>query len=85
MMSRDPKALEVNKPASACIGLVFLTDIPKRPAVKLYDYVVIQTYPAGQYTYMPVSDVRKTIRQFSAGLDTAIKPNLDSLLRATQP
>jgi hypothetical protein len=77
-LSRDPKAMEVNKPASACIGLVFLTDIPKRPAVKLYDYVVIQAYPAGEYTYMPVADVRKTIRKFSAGLDTAIKLNLET-------
>jgi hypothetical protein len=77
-LTRDSKAIELNKPASACIGLVFLTDIPKRPAVKPYDYVVIQAYPAGQYTYTPVADVRKTLRKFSAGLDTAIKLNLEA-------
>lgn len=77
-LTRDPQAMEVNKPASAGIGLVFLTDIPKRPAVKLYDYVVLQAYPAGQYTYTPAADVRKTLRKFSAGLDTAIKLNLEA-------
>jgi hypothetical protein len=30
-------------------------------------------YPAGQYVYSPVANVRKTIRKFSAGLDTAVK------------
>src|SRR5580704_17137575 len=29
--SRDPNRLELNQPASLCIGPVFLTDVPKRP------------------------------------------------------
>jgi hypothetical protein len=72
----DPHAVEVNSPGTPCFGLVFLTDIPKRPTVKPYDYVVIQAYPAGQYVYTPVPTVQKTIRRFAAGLPTAVALNL---------
>lgn len=84
-VTRDPKVMELNKPASPCIGVVFLTDVPKRPAVKLYDYVVLQAYPCGQFNYVPVVGVQKVIRKFSAGIDTAVKLNLDLQPRATAP
>ncbi len=84
-LSRDPKVMELSKPASPCVGVVFLTDIPKRPAVKLYDYVVLQAYPCGQFNYVPVVGVQKAIRKFSAGIDTAVKLNLDSQPRVTPP
>jgi len=71
-VKRDPKLLERDEPASPCIGTIFLTDIPKRPRAKLYEYVVLQAYPAGNYTYIPVPGVEKTIRKFAAGLDTAV-------------
>jgi hypothetical protein len=77
-VSRDSKTLEVNEPGAACIGIVFLTDIPKRPTPKLYDYVVIQGYPVGQHTYTSVPGVQKTVRGFSAGLETAIRMNLEA-------
>jgi hypothetical protein len=72
----EPHAVEANEPGAACIGLVFLTDIPKRPSVKLYDYVVIQAYPAGTYIYSPVPTVQKPLRKFAAGLPTAVALNL---------
>ena len=75
-VKRDSNAFEVNEPGAACVGIVFLTHFPKRPSVKLYDYVVIQGYPVGQHTYTSVPGVQKTVRKFSAGLDTAIKMNL---------
>lgn len=78
LVTRDAKALELNEPGAACIGPVFLTDYPKRPPVKLYDYVVIQGYPVGKHTYTSVPGVPKTIRGFSAGLDTAIRLNLEA-------
>jgi len=78
LVSRDPKLLERSEPASPCVGTVLLTDFPKRPAVKLYDYVVIQGYPAGEYRYVPVPGVEKSIRRFSGGLDSAVKFNLES-------
>ncbi|MDB6020244.1 MAG: hypothetical protein JWQ04_101 [Pedosphaera sp.] len=74
--TRDPNAVEAREPDSPCIGLVFVTDIPKKPAVNLYDYVVLHAYPAGQYVYTPVAPVQKIIRKFSAGLDTAVKLSL---------
>ncbi|HWW02560.1 MAG TPA: chitobiase/beta-hexosaminidase C-terminal domain-containing protein [Candidatus Acidoferrum sp.] len=71
--SRDPAVLELNEPGTACIGLVFLTDIPQRPKVNNHDYVVIIGYPAGQYVYSPAPNVGKTIRKYCAGLDTAVR------------
>jgi hypothetical protein len=77
-VNRDAAAVEENRAGAPCIGLVFLTDIPKRPAVKLYDYVTIQGYPAGSYTYKPVPGVEKKIRRFAAGVPTAVKLTLES-------
>jgi hypothetical protein len=75
-VKRDTGLLERNEPASPCIGTILLTDFPKRPAVKLYDYVLLQAYPAGQYLYTPVPGVEKLLRKFSGGLDTAVKLRL---------
>jgi hypothetical protein len=69
----ETKTAEVNEPGSACFGLILLTDFPKRPPVNQYDYVIIQAYPAGEYSYVPVPPITKTIRRFSAGLETAVK------------
>ena len=74
--NRPPNLVEEKAPGSACVGLLFLTDIPKRPAVKLYDYVIIQAYPAGEYRYEPVPNVTKTIRKFSARLENAVQSYL---------
>jgi hypothetical protein len=74
--SRPPNLVEEKTPGSVCVGLVFLADIPKRPAVKAYDYVIIEAYPAGQYVYAPLPDVNKTIRRFSAKIEGALQLNL---------
>jgi hypothetical protein len=76
--SRNPAVLEQQEPGTPCIGLVFLKNIPQRPKVKIFDYVIIMGYPAGQYVYMPIPNVEKTIRKFSASLDAAIKLNLQA-------
>ena len=76
LVKRDSKLLERSAPASPCIGTVLLTDFPSRPAVKLYDYVLLQAYPAGEYLYTPVPGVEKQIRKFAGGLDTAVKIKL---------
>src|SRR5664279_3200560 len=47
--SLPPNLVEQNSPGAVCVGLVLVTDIPKRPVVKAYDYVIFQVYPAGQY------------------------------------
>ena len=74
----DPKVVETTEPDAPCVGTVFLTDIPKRPVVNRYDYVVIHGYPAGHYTYSPAPTVTKTVRRFSAGLETAVALNMKS-------
>lgn len=75
---RNTTVLELNEPGTPCIGLAFLTDIPKRQTVKQFDYVILMGYPAGQYVYTPAPNVQKTIRKFAAGLETAVKLNLQS-------
>jgi hypothetical protein len=76
--TRPANLIEEKTPGSPCVGLVFLADIPKRPAVKLYDYVIIEAYPAGEYVYEAVPTVTKTVRRFSAQLETAVDWNLAS-------
>lgn len=75
---RNPDVLELNEPGTPCIGLAFLTDIPKRQKVKQFDYVILMGYPAGQYIYTPAPNVKKTIRKFAAGLETAVRLSLQS-------
>ena len=76
--SRAENLLEENKPGANCIGLVFLTHLPKGKKFKpaQYDYVIIEGYPAGQYTYTSVGSVQRTVRQFSASLNAAVNWNL---------
>jgi len=64
---------EPDQPGAPCVGLVYLTDLPKRPPVKLYDYVTLRAYPAGEHAYVPVKGVAKTIRQFAVRLSTAVR------------
>jgi uncharacterized repeat protein (TIGR03806 family) len=75
---RPAALVEGAAPDSIAVGLLFLTDIPKRPAVHQYDYVTQHGYPAGHYIYVPVPGVTKTIRRFAAGLETAVRLNLQS-------
>jgi hypothetical protein len=77
-VSLPPNLVEEKIPGSVCVGLVMVTDIPKKPAVNPYDYVILEAYPAGQYLYAPVPNVKKNIRRFSVGLLTAVKINLDA-------
>lgn len=79
--TRPPNLVEAREPGCACVGLVFLTALPKsRSKLKplLYDYVVIQGYPAGQCTYTSVGTIERTVRRFSASLPTAIRINRDA-------
>jgi hypothetical protein len=85
--SRPGNQVEGREPEAVCVGVVFLTDIPKgrrataRP--KPLDYVILLGYPAGQYTYTSVGTVQKTVRRFSANLLTAVKWNVDAAEKQT--
>jgi hypothetical protein len=72
--SRADNLVESTEPNALCIGTVFLTDLP-RGKPHQYDYVVISGYPMGQYNYRSVGSVTKTVRRFSASLESAIKWN----------
>jgi hypothetical protein len=73
MAHRNPAALELNQPGTPCLGVVYLTDLPRRPKPKVSEYVVITGYPAGTYVYTAAPGVAKPIRKFAAGLDTAVR------------
>ncbi len=72
--------VEGHEPGSVCVGPVFVTDLPRsrRLKPKLYDYVIIEGYPAGRYIYTSVGDVRRTVRRFSAVLEKAVEWNLQN-------
>jgi hypothetical protein len=76
---RATNAIEGTQAGTVCIGLVFLTDLPRSPGVKprVYDYVNLEAFPAGNYTYVSVGDVRRTVRRFSSKLPKAVEWNFD--------
>jgi|SRR5581483_497161 len=84
-LQSDPTGVETRQSDATAIGLVFLTDFPKRPPVKQYDYVVICGYPAGAQDYTPAPGVHKTLRRFAASLDRAVKLNLAAPAALAQP
>ena len=76
--TRTPNLIESNEAGSICVGNVLLTDVPKARGKKpkLYDYVILLAYPAGQQTYTSVGTVTKTVRRFTGTLGVAVKLNL---------
>jgi hypothetical protein len=75
--TRPGAQVERAAPDSIAVGLVFLTDLPRRPKPHPYDYVSLIGYPCGQYNYVPVPGVTKTIRRFAAGLATAVRLSME--------
>lgn len=75
--ARQPDLVEGTEPGDVCVGLVFLTALPKSRIAKpkLYDYVVLEAYPAGQYTYTSVGTLQRTVRRYAASLPAAIALN----------
>lgn len=71
-VTRDANPVEERSPGAVCVGLVCLGSFPRRPAVKVYDYVVIQAYPAGEIEYKPVPNVEKLLRRYTASLENAV-------------
>lgn len=73
-----PNLVEGTAANSIAVGLVFLTDIPRRPKVHQYDYVTLIAYPAGQHEYAPMPGIKKSIRRFAGGVETAVRLNMQS-------
>jgi len=78
--SRAENLVEGAAPGTVCVGLVFVVNAPSGKKFKpaKYDYVIIQGFPAGQYTYSSTGTVRRTIRKFSASLLEAVHLNLEA-------
>jgi hypothetical protein len=80
--SRPAGLIESREPGSACVGMVFLTNLPRSHGddakPRLYDYVVVLGYPEGQFTYNSVGTVQKTVRQFSANLIKAVNADFEA-------
>jgi hypothetical protein len=85
--SRAVNLMEGAVPGSVCFDTVYLTDYPKskRLKPKRYDYVIIQGYPTGQYTYNSLGTIHKTVRRFSAQLSKAVELNLQAEQKPPQP
>jgi hypothetical protein len=85
--ARAENLVERNEPDAVCIGPVFLVDIPKSRDAKpkIYDYVVMEAFPVGQYTYTSVGDVHRTVRKFTTKLASAVKSKLDEDERTKPP
>ena len=76
---RATNLVEKDEPDCVCVGLVFLTDPPKSRKAgkpKALDYVVLQAFPAGQFTYNSAGTVQRTVRHFSGSLSVAERLNL---------
>ncbi len=86
-VTRATNIVEGNQPESMCIGLVFLTDIPKKRGMnpKLYDYVNLEGFPTGQYTYTSVGNVHRTVRKFSTKLAKSIQWKMDEAEKQNAP
>jgi hypothetical protein len=74
---RQPHLVEGRNPDDICAGLVYLTDTPKSRLAKpkAFDYVILQAYPAGRYTYKTLGNLQRTVRHFSASLQKAVQIN----------
>jgi len=85
--TRPANLVEANYPDAVCVGLVFLTDLPKSRGAKpkLYDYVNLEGFPAGQYTYTSVGDIQRTVRKFTTRLDNAAQWHFDQIEKQNAP
>jgi len=81
MATRPANLVEANEPDTVCVGLVFLADQPKsrgKPKKpKIYDYVNVEGFPVGQYTYTSVGGIQRTVRQFTTKLAKATQWHFD--------
>jgi hypothetical protein len=73
--TRAANLVESSQPDSVCIGQVFITDAPisKSAKPKVYDYVVLEGFPVGDYTYTSVGDLKRTVRKFTCKIANAVK------------
>lgn len=85
--TRATNVVESSQPDAICIGFVFLTDLPKSQGAKpkLFDYVNIEGFPMGQYTYTSVGDLKRTVRKFTTKIANAVRWNFEESVKTNAP
>ena len=85
--TRATNLVEANQPDAVCLGLVFLTDLPKTPGAKpkVFDYVNLEGFPMGQYTYTSVGDLRRTVRRFTTKVANSVRWNFEESVNPSTP
>jgi hypothetical protein len=76
LAERATNFVEQTAADSVCVGQVFLIELPKPPRgmkPKVFDYVVLEGFPMGKYTYTSVGSVQHTIRRFSTKVTDAVR------------
>ena len=78
--TRATNLVEGKQPDDICVGLVFLTDVPKTPGTKpkLFDYLNLEGFPMGQYTYTSVGDLQRTVRRFTTKIANSVRWNFEA-------
>jgi hypothetical protein len=76
--TRGINLVESQQPDSVCFGLVFLTDLPRKQGAKpkVFDYVNLEGFPMGDYTYTSVGDLRRTVRRYTTKVANSVRWNL---------
>jgi hypothetical protein len=76
--SRAENLIESQSPGAICVGRILLTDTPKGKKAKpaKYDYVIVEAFPAGHYSYTSAGTVHRTLRRFSSSLVAAVQETL---------
>jgi hypothetical protein len=85
--TRPANLVEASQPDAICVGLVFLTDLPKTPGAgpNLYDYVNLEGFPLGQYTYESVGGIQRNVREFTTKLANAARWHLAQAEKTNAP
>jgi hypothetical protein len=77
--TRAENLIESKTPGAICVGRVLLTNTPKgKKAAKpsKYDYVLVEAFPSGEFTYTSAQTIKRTVRKFSASLLVAVQAAL---------
>ncbi len=85
--TRATNLVEEKKPDAICIGLVFLTNLPKTPGAKpkAFDYVCLEGFPMGQFTYTSVGDLQRTVRRFTTKIANSVRWNFEAGVNPNAP
>ena len=77
-VARNPSLVEADRPDALVTGTILLTDYPKSRTLKpkVYDYVNLHAYPAGEYFQTLPGGLKKPLRRFAGGIETAVRLQL---------